>query len=496
MKEFKLLIDGKWVSAADGRTFTSTNPANGEKIATFAFAGKGEVDAAVSAAKKSFASRVWADMNPDDRAEIMLKAGKLMRERLEELAWFEAAESGKPLRETQDIDIPYSIRAMEYFANMAREINGYTIPIPNEEVFDWVSYEPYGVVAAIVPWNFPLHLGTRAVCPPLAAGNSVVFKPSSYTSATAVMMGEILVEAGMPKGVFNVITGSGGETGNALLEHPDVSMITFTGSLEIGRKIMEISARSPVMKNMVLELGGKGPFIAAEDCNVSEAVNQLIKGFCLMQGEVCCASTHLLVHEDIYQEFSDLLVERVEKIKLGDIFDLETEMGSLIGPDHLKKVDAYVKEAVKDGARLLTGGEAYTEPPCDKGSFYKPTVLVDVEPTMTCVREEIFGPVLVVQKFSDLDQAIDIANQSQYDLGATVFSENYRTLLYVAKRLESGTIWMNTNVMSKIEAPYGGDKNTGTGRENGREGLKSYMRTKNHVLNFSTKPDSFYNFGG
>ncbi len=494
MKKFKLFINNEWVDAKDKKTFVSINPANGEQIAELAAASKDDVNKAVDAAKKAFKSGVWSELDGDTRASYMLKAADIMRKRLKELARWEAMDTGKPIYETELVDIPYSIRAMEYFANQAREISGQVIPIPNESAFDWVSYEPYGVVGAITPWNFPLHLATRATCPALATGNTVVAKASSLSPITPIILGEVFLEAGIPAGVVNIVSGSGEEAGDAIIHHADVAMITFTGSLAVGRKILEASAKSPIIKKVILELGGKGPFIAEHDCNIDDAVNQLIKGFCLMQGEVCCASTRLFLNEKIYDKFMAILVKRVESIRLGDNMDPQTQMGSLISKQQLEMVDKHVKQAVKDGARLVTGGEQYMKPPCDKGFFYKPTILDNVKNTMSCAKDEIFGPVLVVIKYKHIDEAIDMANDNQYALGASVFSENIRTLFHASKKLDSGTVWLNTNVMSKIEAPYGGNKNSGLGREDGVVGLKEYLKVKNNVLNLSTKIDNFYNF--
>jgi acyl-CoA reductase-like NAD-dependent aldehyde dehydrogenase len=494
MKDFKLFINNKWMDAENGDTFFAIDPARNEKIARLAKATKSDVDQAVQVAKQVFSSGIWSDLDGDLRASYMLKAAEIMRRREKELAKWEAMDTGKPINETELVDIPYSIRAMEYFANQAREISGMVIPIPGEQAFDWVSYEPFGVVAAITPWNFPLHLATRAICPALATGNTVVAKASSLAPVTPIILGEIFEEAGLPAGTVNILSGPGTITGEALITHPDVSMITFTGSLEIGRKILEASAKSPLIKNTILELGGKGPFIAEPDCNIDDAVNQLIKGFCLMQGEVCCASTRLFLHEDIYTTFMDRLVRRVQSLRLGDTLDPETQMGSLINKSQLETVEARVTRALAEGGTLVTGGETYSEPPCDKGYYYKPTIIEDVKNSMTCAREEIFGPVLVVIKYKHIDEAIAMANDNQYALGATVYSENIRTLFYASRKLDSGTVWLNTNVMSKIEAPYGGSKNSGLGREDGIIGLKEYLKVKNNVLNLSSSVDNFYHF--
>ena len=494
MPRLELFINNNWVDAAEGKTILVVNPATNEPLLEIASASREDVYTAVDAAKTAFRAGIWSGLDGDDRADYMLKAAEIMRRRQKELAEWEARDTGKPLYETKNIDIPYAIRAMEYFAHQAREIQGHVIPIPKEEVFDWVSYEPFGVVGAITPWNFPLHLATRAICPAIAVGNTVVAKASSLAPVTPILLGEIIEEAGFPPGVVNILSGEGSITGDAIVHHPDVSMITFTGSLEVGRSILKASAESAVMKKVILELGGKGPFIAHYDCNREDAVNQLIKGFCLTQGQVCCASTRLYLHSAIYDDFMELLKNRIEQLVVGDPMDMKTQVGSLIDARQVELVDSFVKDAVKDGAELITGGRPYTDPPYDRGNFYLPTVLAEVGHTMRCSREEIFGPVLVVQKYLDLDEAIEMANDNQYALGATVYSDNVKTLFHAARKLDAGTVWLNTNVMSKIEAPYGGNKNSGLGREDGIIGLKEYLRVKNTVLNLSRQVDDFYSF--
>ncbi len=494
MQEFKLFINNEWVSSSDNKKFESLDPSKNLPIAELHLAGEKDVDIAVKAAKKTFESGVWSDLDPDKRADIMLKVADIMRKRLKELAKWESMDTGKPIMETENVDIHYAIRAMEYFANQSREIKGEVIPLPGNVAFDWISYEPYGVVACITPWNFPLHLATRCICPAIATGSCVVAKPSSLAPITPTILGEILMEAGMPAGVVNIINGPGGTTGEWLTGHADVRMISFTGSLAVGRKLLEVSSKSPIIKKVILELGGKGPFIAEPDCDIDGAINSLIVGFCLMQGEVCCASTRLYLHDDIYNEFMEKLVRRVNSLKLGDISDQSTQIGSLISRDQLEKVDSYVKNAVKDGATIVCGGEKFDEPPFDKGSYYRPTILENVKNTMRCAREEIFGPVLVVIRYRHLDEAIAMANDNQYALGATLWSENPKTLFYASKKIDAGILWLNTNVMSKIEAPYGGNKNSGLGREDGTIGLKEYLKVKNNVLFIGKEYDNFYGF--
>jgi acyl-CoA reductase-like NAD-dependent aldehyde dehydrogenase len=494
MKRLKLFINNKYCDASDGKTFQSVDPSRNEPIAELSRATAQDVDKAVTAARKAFSSGVWSDLDGDQRAEYMLRAASIMRRRSKELAQWEAMDVGKPISEAEFTDIPPCIRAMEYFANQAREIQGHVIPLPGRRAFDWVTYEPYGVVATITPWNFPLHLATRCLCPAIAAGNTVVAKPSSLAPITPTMLGEIFLEAGFPPGVVNIVTGPGSETGEALISHPDVNMVSFTGSVAGGRRVLEGSARSRIIKKVILELGGKGPFIAEADCNIDGAVSSVIVGFCLMAGQVCCASTRLYLHEDIYDDFMSRLVRRVNSLRIGDIMDPSSQVAALISKEQMEQVDGYVQEALKDGAKLACGGERYAVPPCDKGNFYRPTVLENVNNNMRCVREEIFGPVLAVIKYKSIGDAIAMANDNDYGLGATVWSENPRTLYWASKRIDAGMVWLNTNTWSQIEAPYGGNKNSGLGREDGAIGLKEYVKVKTVVLFVAKEYENFYGF--
>jgi len=492
MKKLKLFINNKWVDASDGKTFKTFDPSKKEAIAELALASSKDVNDAVIAARNAF-NNGWPELDADERANYLIKAASIMRRRKKELSEWEARDVGKPIFETNQIDIDMAIRALEYFANLAREIRGQVIPLPGKDFFDYVTYEPYGVVATIIPWNFPVHIATRSVSPALATGNTVVLKASSLAPVTCTLLGEIFEEAGLPPGVFNVVSGSGSITGEAILKHDDINLISFTGSVEVGRKVIKTSAEGN-LKKVILELGGKGPFIAEPDCNISGAVNSLIIGFNLVAGEVCCASTRLYLHEDIYDEFMELLTKRLGTLKMGDTLDPDTQIGALISEEHLQKVDGYVQEAIKNGAKLIIGGERYNTPPCDKGSFYKPTVLEVDSNSMKCVQEEIFGPVLVALKYKDLDNAIAMANDSEYALGAAIWSENIKTLYWAAKKLDAGIVWMNTNEGSKIEAPYGGNKNSGIGREDGIVGLMEYLRAKNNVLYVGKEYEDFYGF--
>ncbi|MHB8280328.1 MAG: aldehyde dehydrogenase family protein [Candidatus Humimicrobiaceae bacterium] len=490
MKKLKLFIDNEFVEPESGEYFTSYCPATSEPLAELAVASEKDVDKAVQAAKKAFP--VWSQMDGDARADFMMKALEIFKKRKQEFAKWEAKDVGKPLFETVNADLLNTFRAMEYFSNLGRQIRGNVIPLPGRTAFCYETYEPYGVVGAVIPWNFPLHLATRTICPALSAGNTVVLKASSLAPITCSMMAEIFLEAGYPKGVLNIISGPGNITGEALLRNPDVAMVSFTGSTAVGRNCLKASSETN-LKKVLLELGGKGPFIAAKDCKVDDAVNSLIIGFVFTQGEVCCASTRAYIHKDIYDEFVTKLIRRCNAIRIGDIMDMSTQMGSLISENQYKQVDGYVQRAIKVGAKLLCGGFRENKPPMDKGYFYRPTVLEVTDNKLECVQQEIFGPVAVVKKFEDIEEALILANDTAYGLGATIWSEDYRTLIKGAEKLNAGIVWMNTNIMGKLEASYGGNKLSGLGREGGVVGLMEYLKCKNNVLYMGPK-DNYYGF--
>jgi len=490
MKRYKLFINNEWTESSGGLYFTSVAPSTGEPIAEFASATPQDVDRACIAARRAFEVS-WGEMDPEKRADLMLKAAGIMRRREHELAEWEALDTGKPIAETAGFDIPFSIVAMEYFANLAREVQGHVVPArnePNKVCFDFVTYEPYGVVAVISPFNFPLHLLTRSLCPALAAGNTAVCKASSATPMTTSILGEILLEAGFPPGVVNIVSGGGADAGEALASHREVDVIGFTGSESVGRRLIELSARSPILKKLVLELGGKGPFIVEADADLTEAVESTILGLAYNQGEVCCAMTRLIVHEDIHEAFLGRLASAMNALRLGDVLDPKTQMGSLISAAHLQRVDRYVKDAVRAGAKLVCGGERYTVPPCDKGSYYRPTILDDVNADASCWRDEIFGPVLSVRRYRNIGEAVRIANDTTFGLGANIFTRNYRTAFWAGRRLNAGSVWVNIQNGSQIAGPFGGNKNSGMGREYGVFGLHEYLKIKNNVWNMGSDP--------
>jgi len=423
-------------------------------------------------------------MENNERAKIMLRAADLIAERWEEFCRMEALDTGKPIHEVKTGDMPYSISAFRYFANLAREIKGDYIQVPNEPyMHDYLVYEPFGVVAVVAPYNFPLHLLTRSLAPALAAGNSTICKASSMTPWTTAVLGEIVEQAGFPPGVVNIVAGPGSTVGECLVSNREVDVVAFTGSEKVGRRLLELSSKSPVIKKNVLELGGKGPVIVEPDCNFEYTVKGVADGLLLNSGQVCCAQTRLILSNKIRDQFLEALVAELKTRTPGDILDPETRLGAMINVNQVEQVDQVVQTAVSNGATLLCGGRRITTPPFDKGAFYEPTVLANVKTDMYCYTEEIFGPVLVVVGYETLDEAINLANDSQYGLGAGIFSESHKKILYASQRLDAGSVFVNMPNTARMNAPFGGNRNSGIGREYGSAGLHEYLRSKNTIWN-------------
>lgn len=479
MKKYLQYINNQWVENSE--SFLSYNKANGQVVNEFCSASLENVDAACKAARS--ATKVWAGMDSDARAEYMMKAASIMKRRQREMAELEAMETGKPVFDTYHFDTRVSIWAFEYFANLAKEVKGDVIPLGdvNFRDFDFVTYEPYGVAAIIAPFNFPLHLLTRSLAPALAAGNACIMKAASVTPSTTAIMAEIFEEAGFPAGVVNILHGSGSKIGSAIVSHKEVDVIGFTGSEEVGRELMRLAASSEVIKKCVLELGGKGPAIVEPDADLEIATTAQIEGFTFNQGEVCCAMTRVILHEDIYDQYLELLAKKCSEIKIGDPLDYETRMGALISEEQLGKVERYVEEAVANGASIYYGGKRYTEGICKKGPFYMPTIVTGVSADSPICQDEVFGPVLSVLKYKTTEEAIEIANNTSYGLGANIFTENLKKAYKIGQQLNAGCIWVNLPNGMHMACPFGGNKNSGQGREYGTYGLHEYLKIKNNM---------------
>jgi aldehyde dehydrogenase (NAD+) len=473
MDHKKLLINNEWRDASGGKTMDVINPATEEVVTSVASAERSDVDEAVNAARAAFAGP-WAKMSARERGRLISRLADRLMERADEIARFETLHNGKPIFESRQIEIPAAAECFEYYAGWADKVMGETIPVKGN-YFTYTLREPLGVVAAIVPWNFPLLLAAWKVAPALACGNTVVLKPASQTPLTALALGEIAVEVGLPPGVLNVITGPGSSVGQAIVEHPGIDKIAFTGDTTTGKSIMRSAADT--LKKITLELGGKSPNIVFPDADIDAALRGATTGIFYGKGEVCAAGSRLLVDRSIKTEFMEKLAARTRKMVAGDPLDPKTRYGALASKKQLDTVQRYVESATREGASLVAGGSR-TDIGTGKGYFFQPTVFDNVTPEMTIAREEIFGPVLATIEFSDIDEAIARANDSQYGLAAAVWTRDIKKAHYVARKLQAGTVWVNTYNVYDTAAPFGGYKASGFGREMSAHAIDHYTQIK------------------
>jgi len=469
----KLLINNEWRDAASGQTMEIVNPATEETIATVAAAGKADVDLAVQAARAAF-NGPWSQMSARERGRLVSKLADRLMERADEIARLETLHNGKPISEARHVEIPAAAECLEYYAGWADKVMGETIPVKGNYL-TYTLREPLGVVAAIVPWNFPLLLAAWKIGPALATGNTVILKPAAETPLTALALGEIAIEVGLPPGVLNILTAPGAEVGQALVAHPGIDKIAFTGGTSTGKAIMRSAADT--LKKVTLELGGKSPNIILPDADIEAALRGATMGIFYGKGEVCAAGSRLLVDRSIKDEFVEKLAARAKKMVAGDPLDPKTRYGSLASKKQLDNVQRYVDVAKKEGAALVAGG-ARADIGTGKGYFYQPTVFDNVTPEMTIAREEIFGPVLATIDFADLDEAIARANDSEYGLAAAVWTRDIKKAHYVARKLQAGTVWINTYNVYDTAAPFGGYKSSGFGREMSAYALDHYTQVK------------------
>ncbi len=469
----QLLINGEWRDATGGRTMPVINPATEAVIAEVASATPEDVDAAVAAARAAF-NGPWGKMSARERGRLIWKLGERIMERVDEIARLETLHNGKPITESRHVEIPAAAECFQYFAGWADKIHGETVPVKGPQLV-YTRREPLGVVAAIVPWNFPLLLASWKVAPALATGNTVILKPASQTPLTAIALGELAVDVGFPPGVINIITGSGATVGQAIVEHPGIDKVAFTGDTSTGKGIMRSAADT--LKHITLELGGKSPNIVFADADLDAALRGATVGIFYGKGEVCAAGSRLLVDRAIKDEFIDKLAARTKKMVAGDPLDPKTRLGAIASKSQLERVLKYVDIAKSEGGVLVAGGHR-TDIGTGKGYFMQPTVFADVTPDMTIAREEIFGPVLATIEFADVEEAIARANDSVYGLAAAVWTRDVKKAHYVASKLQAGTVWINTYNVYDTAAAFGGYKQSGFGREMSVHALDYYTQVK------------------
>jgi len=468
----KLLINNQWVDSASGKTFPTINPATGEVICEVAEADAADVDRAVLAARQAFERGPWRKTAASERGRLLNKLADLIERHADELARLESLDNGKPYAMASAADLPLTIACYRYYAGWADKVQGRTIPISGD-YFCYTRLEPVGVVGQIIPWNFPLLMQAWKLGPALATGNTVVMKPAEQTPLTALRVGELILEAGFPPGVVNLLPGYGPTAGAAIARHRDVDKVAFTGSTEVGHLIMEASAKSN-LKRVTLELGGKSPNIVFADADMDAAIEGAHFALFFNQGQCCCAGSRLFVEEKAYDEFVERSAARARRRTVGDPFDPATEQGPQVDQDQYDKVMHYIESGKREGARLVCGGGSVG----DRGYFIQPTVFADVKDDMAIAREEIFGPVMSIIKFRDIDDVVQRANRTEYGLAAAVWTRDIGKAHAIANSVRAGTVWINCYDVFDAAAPFGGFKQSGIGRELGEYGLQQYTEVK------------------
>ena len=472
VKPGKHLIGGEWTASRSGKTFETINPATEKPLTSVAFGEKEDVDAAVFAARRAFEQGPWSKMAPRERGQLMHKLADLIEKNKTELAVLESMDNGKPVSECFGFDIPQVIETFRYYAGWADKILGEVNPI-DPRFFSYTLREPVGVVAQIIPWNFPLLMAAWKLGPALACGCTTILKPAEQTPLSALRLGELILEAGFPAGVVNIITGDG-VAGAALASHPGVDKVAFTGSTEVGKKVMETAARN--LKRVSMELGGKAPNIVFEDANVDLAVQGAVGAIFFNQGEVCCAGSRLFVHERIHDEFVEKFTTAARALVVGNPLDSATTMGAQVSLEQHERVLGYIQAGVKGGANIATGGHSLR--PKMGGFFMEPTIFTEAEPDMRIMKEEIFGPVVAARKFSKIEDLLSVANDTVYGLSAGVWTKNMTLAHETARRLRAGTVWINCFNAFDPAVPFGGYKESGFGRELGKAALDLYTEQK------------------
>ncbi|MFF2793963.1 aldehyde dehydrogenase family protein [Lysinibacillus xylanilyticus] len=480
---YHLIINGEKVESSNGETFQTINPATGEVVATVAKASQEDAERAVQAAREAFDFGKWKQYPVNRRAQVLNKIAAIMRSRFNEIVELEMLDTGKSLGTAQG-QVNQAIEDFEFYAGAIVGHRGAVNNMPGQ-FHNYTEKEPVGVCAQIVPWNYPLMMAAWKIAPAIAVGCSVIVKPASLTPLTAIVLGEICLEAGVPAGVVNIIPGSGKDVGNYLVEHQQVDKVAFTGSTPVGKGIMEKASQT--LKRVTLELGGKSPNLVFEDADIDAAVDGSLYGIFYNSGQSCEARSRLYVHKDIYNEFLEKFAAKTKAIKLGDPFDKGTHMGAIIDQDQLNTIDGYVKSAIEEGATILTGGKVAAVEGFENGFWYEPTIITDVTQSMKVVREEIFGPVVVVMPFNDEKEAIRLANDSEFGLGSAVWSKDGARATRVANQIQAGIVMVNCPFSAMPGTPFGGYKQSGFGRELCIETLDLYTETKSIISYYGSR---------
>jgi len=467
----KLLIDGRWQDSKSGKTFETVNPATEEVIAHVSEGDAADIDLAVKAARKAFDTGPWRKTDARDRGRMLYNLADLIEKQIDDLAELETLDNGKPIRESRHADLPLVVDCFRYYAGWADKIHGQTIPIRGNH-FCYTRREPVGVAGQIIPWNFPMLMVSWKWGPALAAGCTIVMKPAEQTPLSCLRMGELALEAGFPEGVINIVPGFGETAGAALVDHRGVDKIAFTGATETGQLIMSNAAKT--LKRVTLELGGKSPNIVFADADLDAAIDGAMVGLYLNQGQCCCAGSRLFVQDSAYDKFVDKLVGKVKTRKLGDPFHPDTEQGPQVDKTQFDKILSYIGKGKEQGAKCVAGGERHGE----KGFYIQPTIFADVEDHMAIATDEIFGPVLSVIKFKDIEEVIARANTTDYGLAAAVWTRDIGKAHAIANRVRAGTVWVNCYDVFDAAAPFGGFKQSGMGRELGEKALDNYTELK------------------
>jgi acyl-CoA reductase-like NAD-dependent aldehyde dehydrogenase len=475
LTKFRMYIDGAWAEPASGQWFESFNPYTGRPWSLVARGGKADADRAVEAAHAALTSGDWPKLNASQRGALLRKLGDLIARDAQRLAEIEVKDNGKLIAE-MGAQLRYLPQWYYYYGGLADKIEGSVIPIDKAATFNFTRHEPVGVIVAISAWNSPLLLASWKLAPALAAGCTIVVKPSEYTSASMLEFCKLIEEAGFPKGVVNVVTGFGAEVGEPLVAHPKVAKVAFTGSEAGGQRVYETAAKG--LKRVTLELGGKSPNIVFDDANLDDAVKGAISGIFAATGQTCIAGSRLLLQESVHNQFMDKLVSFAETAKMGDPMKPETQVGPVTTRPQYDKILSYIAIAKSEGAHCVLGGGPAKRPECGEGWFVEPTIFTGVTNDMRIAREEVFGPVLSVIRFRDDDEAIAIANDSPYGLAAGVWTQSIKRALRASEKLQAGSVWVNTYRAVSYMSPFGGYKRSGLGRENGQEAIFEYLQTK------------------